>query len=72
MSDTAPRWTAMTRGDFDETAPLQLPVPAGPAVVPAEPDACGTQALFGTETDPRRLGRTDRRPAAPADQDGLF
>lgn len=61
-------WTGMGRADFDDTAPNQLPVPAGPAWIPALPDRFGTEALFGEPTPgPRpRPGR----PLAPADVDG--
>jgi hypothetical protein len=51
---------------------LQLDVSGGQAAVPAVPDEYGTAPLFGDETPIRSTGRTDRRPAAPVDQDGLF
>ncbi|MFD3667091.1 hypothetical protein [Streptomyces sp. NPDC058672] len=58
----------MGRADFDEAAPNRLPVPAGPARIPAMPDRFGTEALFGEPTPgPRpRPGR----PVAPGDVDG--
>nr|WP_240362058.1 hypothetical protein [Streptomyces sp. MBT27] len=61
----------MRPADFDATAPNTLGVVAGPARVPAAPDACGTPALFGEEPCPRQPP-PERRRAAPVDQDQLF
>ncbi|MFD9502243.1 hypothetical protein [Streptomyces sp. NPDC060035] len=65
-------WTAMTPADFDPDAPLLLDVGTGPVVVPAVSAECGTPPMFGVERPARRAARSDRRPAAPVDQDGLF
>ncbi|MFD4576135.1 hypothetical protein ACFWNK_27095 [Streptomyces sp. NPDC058417] len=69
-------WTAMTPGDFDRDEPLRLNVRTGPAPVPAEPDACGTAALFGDTAPPPAARppappRRRRGPAAPG-QEPLF
>lgn len=63
----------MTPGDFDRDAPLCLNVGTGPVVVPAEPDECGTEPMFGEETPPRRPGppRAPRRTDT-AEQGQLF
>ncbi|MGV9255273.1 hypothetical protein [Streptomyces sp. NPDC003697] len=64
-------WTRMTPGDFDREEPLRLAVGTGPAVIPAEPDECGTDPLFGDEPPaPRSRGRA-KRPPAPL-QEALF
>lgn len=65
-------WTAMTPADFDPDAPLVLDVGTGPVVIPAEPAECGTPPLFGVEKPAQRAARTDRRPVAPVNQEGLF
>ncbi|MEN8656306.1 hypothetical protein ABCR94_38480 [Streptomyces sp. 21So2-11] len=65
---TGKDWTGMGHAEFDESAPNQLPVPAGPVRIPAKPDAYGTAALFGEavpEPQPRR-----ERPVRPGDADG--
>lgn len=72
MSEQGIDWTHMTPADFDPNAPLQLDVSAGPASIPAVPDEYGTVPLFGDEMPVRRTRRSDRPPAAPVDQDGLF
>ncbi|MFJ3336082.1 hypothetical protein [Streptomyces sp. NPDC086766] len=74
MSDQQGRdWTRMTPGDFDRDEPLRLAVSAGPTAIPAEPDECGTDPLFGDEPPARRtVVRRPARPAAPVEQDGLF
>ncbi|MEE1764470.1 hypothetical protein [Streptomyces sp. SP18BB07] len=62
-------WSAMTHADFDGTAPLALvDADAVRRPVPAVPDACGTEALFGDDPAPKRAPRT-RRPAATPTQD---
>lgn len=63
----------MTPGDFDRDAPLFLNVGTGPVVVPAEPDECGTEPLFGEEPPARRPGppRVPRRTDL-AEQGELF
>lgn len=67
-----PDWTRMERADFDETArPAPLALIGEEAVarpVPAVPDACGTEALFGDDPAPRRAPRP-ARPAAPPPAD---
>ncbi|MEV7817031.1 MULTISPECIES: hypothetical protein [Streptomyces] len=69
-------WTRMQRADFDDSAPLDLVDLTDAAVcrpVPAVPDECGTQALFGKDPKPERPRRT-RRPAPPPTEntDTLF
>ncbi|MBT3150212.1 hypothetical protein HTV45_04800 [Streptomyces sp. CHD11] len=74
MSERRERdWADMTPGDFDRDAPLCLNVGTGPVVVPAEPDECGTEPLFGEETPSRRSGppRAPRRTGT-AEQGRLF
>ncbi|MET9776226.1 hypothetical protein ABZ023_18530 [Streptomyces sp. NPDC006367] len=58
-------WTRMGRADFDEEAPLAL-VDADEVSrpVPAVPDPCGTEPLFGEAPAPAR--RTRPRTPAPA------
>lgn len=70
---TGKHWTGMSRADFDEAAPNQLPVPAGPVRIPAKPDAYGTTALFG-EPAPGPQSRRERpvRPGHTDSQDELF
>lgn len=69
-------WTRMKRADFDDTAPLELVDAAVCRPVPAVPDECGTQALFGENPEPAPPRRT--RSSAPAltedteDADTLF
>jgi hypothetical protein len=63
----------MQRADFDDSAPLDLVDAAVCRPVPAVPDECGTQALFGQDPQPARRRRT--RTPAPAwteDTDTLF
>ncbi|UXY33327.1 hypothetical protein [Streptomyces albidocamelliae] len=55
-------WTRMKRADFDGCAPLNLVGAAVCRPVPAVPDECGTQALFGKDPEPPR----PRRSRAPA------
>ncbi|MFC9283394.1 hypothetical protein [Streptomyces collinus] len=55
-------WTRMRRADFDDSAPLNLVDAAVFRPVPAVPDECGTQALFGKDPKPPR----PRRPRTPA------
>ncbi|MEW2298002.1 hypothetical protein ABZ719_35820 [Streptomyces sp. NPDC006743] len=57
-------WTRMKRADFDDRAPLDLVDAAVCRPVPAVPDECGTQALFGKDPKPERPRRT-RAPAPP-------
>ncbi|WP_329317221.1 hypothetical protein OG723_44455 (plasmid) [Streptomyces sp. NBC_01278] len=57
-------WTVMTAADFGKATPAGFGR-GGPAAVPAEPDECGTAALFGDETPAPPL-----RPVAV--QDELF
>lgn len=66
-------WTRMQRADFDDSAPLDLVDEAVCRPVPAVPDACGTQALFGEDPRPERP-RPTRTPApAPTENtDTLF
>ncbi|WP_086738308.1 hypothetical protein [Streptomyces glaucescens] len=69
-------WTRMKRADFDDFAPLDLVDAAVCRPVPAVPDECGTQALFGADPEPARRRRT-RTPAQaqtedPEDTDTLF
>ncbi|MFF8596276.1 hypothetical protein ACF061_33575 [Streptomyces sp. NPDC015220] len=63
-------WVGMAPADFDLDAPLRLAVSGGPVPVPAEPDDCGTQPLFGEEPPARLPGR--RRSRRPVQQDRLF
>ncbi|MGW6021195.1 hypothetical protein [Streptomyces sp. NPDC055099] len=65
---TGTDWTDMGRADFDEAAPNQLPVPAGPARIAAAPDRFGTAALFGDPV-PDSSPRPARREQ-PCDADG--
>jgi hypothetical protein len=62
----------MTPHDFDREAALRRDVGAGPAVIPAVPDECGTAPLFGDEMAVSRRRGPERRPAAAVDQDSLF
>ena len=63
-------WTLMTPDEFDQDAP---PLPQDvPAVVPAVPDECGTAPLFGDDTAAPCPRDTERRPAPPEEQPGLF
>ncbi|MDF3301469.1 hypothetical protein [Streptomyces tropicalis] len=65
-------WRGMTPGDFDLDEPLCLAIGGGPVAIPAEPDACGTDPLFGDEPAKRAAHRV-RRTAPPAvRQDRLF
>lgn len=74
MSERQERdWTDMTPGDFDREAPLRLNVGSGAVVVPAEPDAYGTPALFGQQRPDRPARpRRPQGPSAPAVQEQLF
>ncbi|MGW5284215.1 hypothetical protein ACWERI_32890 [Streptomyces collinus] len=54
-------WTRMKRADFDDSAPLNLVDAAVCRPVPAEPDECGTQPLFGKDPKPPR----PRHPRTP-------
>ncbi|MGY1584572.1 hypothetical protein [Streptomyces sp. MN13] len=68
-------WTRMKRADFDDSAPFDLVDAAVCRPVPAVPDECGTQALFGKDPEPARPRRTRTPPPAPAqteDTDTLF
>jgi hypothetical protein len=69
---TGKDWTDMGRADFDEAAPNQLPVAAGPVRIPAKPDAYGTTALFGEPTPGSRPRRDPVRPGDADGQDELF
>lgn len=62
-------WTRMQRADFDDCAPLDLVDAALCRPVPAVPDECGTQALFGSDPQPARTRHT--RPPAPAPTDNI-
>ncbi|MFB6629947.1 hypothetical protein ACFCWY_08635 [Streptomyces sp. NPDC056362] len=66
-------WSAMTRADFDPSAPLAM-VDAGAVKRPlAVPHRNGTDALFGDEPTSSRASRA-RRPAVggPPQADALF
>ncbi|MFI0232604.1 hypothetical protein [Streptomyces sp. NPDC017086] len=66
-------WTRMQRADFDDSAPLELVDAAVCRPVPAVPDECGTQALFGKEPGPPCPRRTRAPAPAPAeDTETLF
>ncbi|POX63580.1 hypothetical protein C3492_10580 [Streptomyces sp. Ru62] len=57
-------WTRMQRADFDDCAPLDLVDAAQCRPVPAVPDECGTQPLFGKGQDPEpERPRRTRTPA---------
>ncbi|MGW5371060.1 hypothetical protein ACWER6_18330 [Streptomyces sp. NPDC004009] len=60
-------WTRMQRADFDDCAPLDLVDAAVCRPVPAVPDECGTEALFGKDTKPPRPRRPRTLPSAPAE-----
>jgi hypothetical protein len=63
-------WTRMQRADFDDCAPLDLVDEEDAALcrpVPAVPDACGTQALFGKAPEPQRPRRTHTPAPAPTE-----
>ncbi|MEV5731609.1 MULTISPECIES: hypothetical protein [Streptomyces] len=61
-------WTRMKRADFDDSAPLDLVDAAVCRPVPAVPDECGTQALFGANPEPARCRRT-RTPVQAQTED---
>lgn len=61
-------WRAMQRAEFDQDAPIELPVPTGPQRIPAVPDPVGTEALFGDPSPTPPPQR--RRPLHPGDVDG--
>ncbi|MEU3862296.1 hypothetical protein AB0F03_33995 [Streptomyces sp. NPDC028722] len=66
-------WTRMKRADFDDCAPLDLIDAAVCRPVPAVPDECGTEALFGKAPRPARTRRTRTPPPMPTeDTDTLF
>lgn len=67
-------WTRMKRADFDPSAPLALvDADAVCRPVPAVPDACGTEALFGEDPKPARPRRTRMPAPTPTeDADTLF
>ncbi|MGW0033033.1 hypothetical protein ACWDXD_24855 [Streptomyces sp. NPDC003314] len=67
-------WSAMTRADFDPSAPLALvDEDTVERAVPAVPDAYGTEALFGDEPAPQRPRRIRRPATGEAPQaDALF
>ncbi|MFG2408828.1 hypothetical protein ACGFR8_31680 [Streptomyces brevispora] len=66
----------MERADFDEAAQLApLALIGEEAVVrsvPAVPDECGTEALFGDAPAPRRPRTAMPAPMPPADTLTLF
>lgn len=67
-------WRLMARADFDASAPLALTEARsvgarGP--VPAEPDAYGTEALFGEEA-PARRAACRRSRGGPVQGEALF
>ncbi|OEJ21124.1 hypothetical protein BGK67_34675 (plasmid) [Streptomyces subrutilus] len=64
----------MQRADFDPDAPLALVEARSVArPVPAVPDACGTEALFGDEPAPKRPTRHAQPAQAPGyETDALF
>ncbi|MFE9360542.1 hypothetical protein ACFYPB_41675 [Streptomyces olivaceoviridis] len=64
-------WTRMKRADFDDCAPLELVDVAECRPVPAVPDECGTQPLFGKDLEPERPCRTPAPPPAE-NADTLF
>ncbi|AIS02259.1 hypothetical protein [Streptomyces glaucescens] len=63
-------WTRMRRADFDDTAPLDLVDAAVCRPVPAVPDECGTQALFGADPEPAHPRRVRTPAPAPAEDTG--
>ncbi|MGA5127789.1 hypothetical protein ACWCV2_17030 [Streptomyces pseudogriseolus] len=64
-------WTRMKRTDFDDSAPLALVDAADVGrPVPAVPDECGTEPLFGEPAQPKGKART-RRPAATVTEDDV-
>ncbi|MGW4601107.1 hypothetical protein ACWEOA_38425 [Streptomyces sp. NPDC004457] len=68
-------WTRMKRADFDDSAPLDLVDLVDAAVcrpVPAVPDECGTQALFGKEPEPERPRRTRTQASPPTEHTGTL
>ncbi|MFE9993465.1 hypothetical protein [Streptomyces avermitilis] len=67
-------WTRMARADFDDSAPLALvDADAVGRPVPAVPDECGTEALFGEDPTPVRAPRTRVPvPTSTEDADTLF
>lgn len=60
-------WTRMKRADFDDCAPLNLVDAAVCRPVPAVPDECGTQPLFGKDPKPPRPRRPRTPDRAPAE-----
>ncbi|MEU8794027.1 hypothetical protein [Streptomyces sp. NPDC048643] len=72
MSEQRARdWTRMTPDEFDRDAPLRQD-DAGPAVVPAVPDECGTAPLFGDERAARHDRGPERRRTPLVEQPKLF
>ncbi|MGD3111477.1 hypothetical protein [Streptomyces sp. YGL11-2] len=66
-------WTAMQRAEFDQDAPVELPVSVGPARIPAAPDRFGTQPLFGDPLPaPKPRPTRAQRPGDVDGQDELF
>ncbi|MFD0351662.1 hypothetical protein ACFQ0M_47555 [Kitasatospora aburaviensis] len=58
-------WRRMQRDDFDENIPSALfPMEAPARPVPAEADACGTEALFGEPTAPAAPAAHQSQPPA--------
>ncbi|MBK3647992.1 hypothetical protein JHN46_46315 [Streptomyces sp. MBT33] len=63
----------MTYADFDDSAPLALiDVDAVRRPVPAVPDPCGTEALFGEDPKPKRTARPRTRAATPTVDTGTL
>ncbi|MEU5978492.1 hypothetical protein [Streptomyces sp. NPDC047315] len=69
LSSSPLNWSDMTPADFDRDLPPEPLALVDPRVVersvPAVPDACGTEALFGAQPAPKRSGGWVRRPARP-------
>ncbi|MGW2443559.1 hypothetical protein [Streptomyces sp. NPDC001675] len=60
-------WTRMNRADFDDCAPLDLVDADVCRPVPAVPDECGTQPLFGKDPEPARPRHPHTPPPVPTD-----
>ncbi|GAA2842578.1 hypothetical protein [Kitasatospora aburaviensis] len=66
-------WRRMQRDDFDENIPSALfPMEAPARPVPAEADACGTEALFGEPTAPAAPRRAPKPAPRPSTDPALF
>lgn len=67
-------WRAFTRADFREGLAPQLPGVERVArtMIPAVPDAMGTEALFGDPVRPRPARAARRATLPPTPTDALF